>query len=174
MEVGWDYEKAIENRRKHKVSFAEAVTVFDDPLALTVPDPDHSVSEHRYVTMGESEGAAAGRLSHFPGRFDSAHKCPQADEAREAGLRRRKMRREYDFSKGERGKFYGKVTSVKITGGPPAESVGGPAPDELEEINLLFRRLWSKAEGQEGYKKSEWKKLERLLNKNNIPVRSSK
>ena len=85
------------------------------------------------------------------------------------------MRREYDFSKGERGKFYGKVTAVRVAeGGPSGKRDGGAAFDELEEINLLFHHLWSKAEGQEGYKKSEWKKLERLLNKNNVPVRSSK
>jgi hypothetical protein len=85
------------------------------------------------------------------------------------------MRREYDFSKGERGKFYGKVTAVRIVGGKASEkTVDGRAGNEIEEINLLFQRLWSKAEGQEGYKKSEWKKLERLLNKNNIPVQPSK
>jgi hypothetical protein len=85
------------------------------------------------------------------------------------------MRREYDFSKGERGKFYGKVTGVRIAGSEPSvESDIGGAKEEIEEINLLFQRLWSKAEGQEGYKKSEWKKLERLLNKHNIPVQSSK
>jgi hypothetical protein len=85
------------------------------------------------------------------------------------------MRREYDFSKGERGKFYGKITGVRIVGSKPSgKSIGSGETDELEEINLLFHRLWSKAEGQEGYKKSEWKKLERLLNRNNIPVQLSK
>ena len=64
MEVEWDYEKAVENRRKLKVTFAEAVTVFDDPLALTIPDPDHSVSERRFVTMGESERRRLLVVSH--------------------------------------------------------------------------------------------------------------
>jgi len=37
----WDPEKAAANLRKHKVSFAEAASVFLDPLALTFSDPDH-------------------------------------------------------------------------------------------------------------------------------------
>jgi hypothetical protein len=50
----WDDDKAILNLAKHGVAFEEAVTVFDDPLAATVPDPDHSVGEERWWTMGIS------------------------------------------------------------------------------------------------------------------------
>ena len=42
------------NRRKHRVSFEEAATVFGDPLSLTYPDPDHSAWEQRFVTVGTS------------------------------------------------------------------------------------------------------------------------
>ena len=42
------------NLRKHGVSFAEAGTVFGDDLAITVPDPDHSKDEERYITVGWS------------------------------------------------------------------------------------------------------------------------
>lgn len=80
------------------------------------------------------------------------------------------MRREYDFSKGERGKFYGRVAGVRVVDGNRPKRHEDEAGDDLEKINLLFHRLWSKAEGQEGYKKSEWTKLGKLLNKNNIPV----
>ena len=48
----WDSEKAAENKRKHGVSFDEASSVFLDPLALTFDDPDHSLSEHRFITIG--------------------------------------------------------------------------------------------------------------------------
>lgn len=51
----WDEEKAKANLRKHKVSFEEAETVFDDPLSVTIPDPDHSKSERRFLDIGESE-----------------------------------------------------------------------------------------------------------------------
>lgn len=50
----WDPEKADENERKHGVSFAEAATVFGDPLSVTVADPDHSVGEARFLTIGMS------------------------------------------------------------------------------------------------------------------------
>ncbi|HXI25628.1 MAG TPA: BrnT family toxin [Pyrinomonadaceae bacterium] len=51
----WDEEKAKVNLRKHKVSFDEAETVFDDPLSVTISDPDHSKSERRFLDIGESE-----------------------------------------------------------------------------------------------------------------------
>lgn len=46
----WDPQKATANLRKHKVDFADAVGVFQDPLALTVPDDRYE--EARFVTMG--------------------------------------------------------------------------------------------------------------------------
>ena len=55
----WDAEKSFENLAKHKVSFEDAASVFDDPLAITFPDPDHSVGEERVLTFGLSK---AGQL----------------------------------------------------------------------------------------------------------------
>jgi uncharacterized protein len=54
MEFEWDEEKSVVNRKKHGVSFHEAATVFGDPLAITFPDPDHSIGEHRFLTLGLS------------------------------------------------------------------------------------------------------------------------
>jgi len=50
----WDDRKARGNHRKHGVPFDEAVTVFGDPLSRTIDDPDHSVGEDRFVTVGFS------------------------------------------------------------------------------------------------------------------------
>ncbi|MCI0696972.1 BrnT family toxin [candidate division KSB1 bacterium] len=50
----WDENKAEENLRKHGVSFDEAETVFDDPLSITISDPDHSIGEERFIDIGES------------------------------------------------------------------------------------------------------------------------
>ena len=50
----WDPTKASSNLRKHGVGFPEASTVMGDPLATTFPDHDHSVTEHRFVTVGMS------------------------------------------------------------------------------------------------------------------------
>ena len=45
MQFEWDEAKAKINQHKHGVSFDEAVTVFNDTLALTFDDPDHSDGE---------------------------------------------------------------------------------------------------------------------------------
>lgn len=50
----WDPAKAVSNARKHRVSFEEAVSAFGDPLSITVPDPDHSLGEERFVLIGFS------------------------------------------------------------------------------------------------------------------------
>ena len=55
MEFEWDAEKAAANFAKHEVSFAEATTVFADPLYVDFYDPDHSIDEHRYIIIGESQ-----------------------------------------------------------------------------------------------------------------------
>jgi uncharacterized DUF497 family protein len=55
--VEWDNDKAAANERKHGVDFADAATVLEDELALTMPD-DH-LDEDRWVTMGMD---AMGRL----------------------------------------------------------------------------------------------------------------
>jgi uncharacterized DUF497 family protein len=50
----WDPEKAKRNLKKHGVAFEEAVTVFYEPLSATFDDPDHSVGEYRFITIGLS------------------------------------------------------------------------------------------------------------------------
>jgi uncharacterized DUF497 family protein len=50
----WDARKAAVNLKKHGVSFEDAATVFSDALALTYADPDHSVDEHREITIGHT------------------------------------------------------------------------------------------------------------------------
>lgn len=54
LRFSWDPDKAVANFRKHGVSFYEAVTAFADPFSITVPDVDHSVSELRFVLIGQS------------------------------------------------------------------------------------------------------------------------
>lgn len=59
MRFDWDKNKALLNLKKHRVSFSEAATVFDDPLFLAAKDDDHSETQRRFIIMGESN---AGRL----------------------------------------------------------------------------------------------------------------
>ena len=55
MEFEWDPAKALSNQKKHGISFEEATGVFDDNLSSTVLDPDHSVSEFRFLIFGLSK-----------------------------------------------------------------------------------------------------------------------
>ena len=54
MDFTWDPNKAESNKKKHKVSFDEAVTVFYDDNALVIEDIDHSKSEERFIILGRS------------------------------------------------------------------------------------------------------------------------
>ncbi len=54
VEFEWNPEKEQSNVEKHGVDFTEAATVFGDPLELTIADPDHSVGEFRFLSMGFS------------------------------------------------------------------------------------------------------------------------
>ena len=69
MDLGftWDPDKDAANIRKHGVSFAEAMTTFADLLSVTIPDPDHSVGEERFVTFGVSTNGrllVVGHIEH--------------------------------------------------------------------------------------------------------------
>ena len=53
----WDENKNTINKRKHKISFEEAQTVFYDAEALVIPDPEHSQDEERFIILGMSRQA---------------------------------------------------------------------------------------------------------------------
>jgi uncharacterized DUF497 family protein len=58
MHIEFDPNKAAENLRKHRVSFAHAEQALRDPAGLTVEDPD-AEGEPRFVTLGVD---ALGRI----------------------------------------------------------------------------------------------------------------
>ena len=58
MSYEWDPAKARANFAKHGVRFADAATVLEDDLALTMRDP-FSEDEERWITMGRD---GRGRL----------------------------------------------------------------------------------------------------------------
>ena len=64
MKIEWDPRKAKSNLKKHGVSFEEASTALSDPMATTGADPDHSITEDRYVTFGISEKGRLVVVSH--------------------------------------------------------------------------------------------------------------
>ena len=59
LDFEWDSAKAFANIEKHSVTFDEAASAFGDTLSLTVPDPEHSEGEYRYLLLGVS---GTGRL----------------------------------------------------------------------------------------------------------------
>lgn len=54
MEFEWDEAKASSNLKKHGVSFEEAQSVFENPLAVIFDDEAHSVEEQREIIIGHS------------------------------------------------------------------------------------------------------------------------
>jgi hypothetical protein len=58
IDFDWDPDKAASNAAKHRVTFEEAMTIFADPLSVSVLD-DHSSGDERWVTVGQ---APDGRL----------------------------------------------------------------------------------------------------------------
>jgi uncharacterized DUF497 family protein len=95
----YDPGKAAANLRKHGVSFADAEGALEDPLAVTVEDPD-AEGEKRPVTVGMGSAGELCWLSSTPSA------AMLAGSFRRGAQRRRNgdpMRAEYDFSKGKRG-----------------------------------------------------------------------
>lgn len=83
MNFEWDPAKARQNRRNHRVSFQEAATVFGDPLAVTYLDPDHSIMEDRFITVGMSSAGRVLIVAHMDRRENvriiSARKTTQRE-----------------------------------------------------------------------------------------------
>ncbi|OFV99181.1 MAG: hypothetical protein A3F68_00555 [Acidobacteria bacterium RIFCSPLOWO2_12_FULL_54_10] len=68
MEFEWNPKKAADNLRNHKVSFTEAASVFGDSLGATASDPDHSVEERRFITIGLSNRGRLLMVAHAESR----------------------------------------------------------------------------------------------------------
>ena len=83
MKFEWDPKKATANIGKHGVSFDEAASMFLDQLAVSGPDPDHSIGELRYITFGMSSLGRLLAVSHTyrPGgiRIISARRVTRAE-----------------------------------------------------------------------------------------------
>jgi uncharacterized DUF497 family protein len=146
----WDPDKATQNHRKHRVSFHEAATVFADPLAVTYHDPDHSLSEERFITVGISRNGRVLIVAHSDAARMSGLSVPARRRcARENSMKKRterrklndELRREYDLSKlkGVRGKYatrYRAGTNLVLL----SPDVAKYFPDE-QSVNIALRKL---------------------------------
>jgi len=88
MRLAFEYDprKAESNLKKHGVSFAEAMTVFEDRLAQTFPDDLHSEDELRWITIGVSSRQRLLFVSHleWEGRIRLIGARPADNAEREA------------------------------------------------------------------------------------------
>ena len=147
--VEWDPNKAASNLDKHGVSFEEASTVFFDPLALTIPDPEHSFDEDRFITMGLSASAQLLVVVHTtgpersgssaPGRRRRESEEPMSQDRDKARDDDDDVREEYDFSGGVRGKYaerFAKGSNVVVLD----EDVARVFPDSAS-VNAALREL---------------------------------
>lgn len=64
MIVEWDDRKAAVNARKHGVTFEEAASVLEHTLSMTFRDPDHSLDEARFLTIGLSSSGRILMVAH--------------------------------------------------------------------------------------------------------------
>ena len=64
LQFAWNERKAAANQRKHGVSFVEAATAFADPLSVTIPDPDHSEDEERFILIGQTRNVHIVVVAH--------------------------------------------------------------------------------------------------------------
>ncbi len=92
----WDAAKEAANLRKHRLGFETAELVFDDPLALAVPDPypfkdrwkTIGVVGNRFLTVVHTAPDDEARENVKPGRIISARKSTRTERmAYEEGIR---------------------------------------------------------------------------------------
>lgn len=77
----WDQNKNEINKKKHKISFEEARTVFYDPEALVIDDPEHSEQEDRFIILGLSKKANLLVVCHCYRESDSVIRIISARKA---------------------------------------------------------------------------------------------
>ena len=90
----WDPAKAASNRRKHKVSFELAATVFEDRLARSIRDEEHGAFEERWITIGVAQDGRTLVVSHTYVEDDGDVISVRIISARQATS---KERRHYEF-----------------------------------------------------------------------------
>ena len=90
MTFEWDARKATANFKKRRIAFAEAATVFLDPLAITFLDPGHSLDENREITIGYTMKRSLVFVSH----------CERGERVRITSARSATRRERNQYEKG--------------------------------------------------------------------------
>jgi uncharacterized DUF497 family protein len=132
---------------KHKVSFDEAATAFDDCFSVTKADPDHSIAENRFLTLGLSCRHRLVLVAHTddPGEISIiSARLPTRSErmptkTNESMKLKDTMRRQYDMTGGVRVKYAGRRKGDVVMV-PIAPDVAAAFPD-AEAVNEALRVL---------------------------------
>lgn len=82
IDFDWDPAKAASNAVKHGVAFAEAMTLFRDPLARSLFDNDHSAGEERWITLGLASTGNLLVVVHTWADIDADHAAVRIISAR--------------------------------------------------------------------------------------------
>lgn len=90
----WDPGKDRSNKQKHGLGFATAQFVFDDPLALSRPDPH--VDEERWQTVGRIGPVVVFVVHTWPEQIES-NEIGRIISARKATAQERRAYEEGDF-----------------------------------------------------------------------------
>jgi len=77
----WDEKKHSLNKRKHGLSFTEALTAFADENGLLIDDPDNSEDEDRLLLLGLSAKLRLLVVSHTYREPDSTIRIISARKA---------------------------------------------------------------------------------------------
>lgn len=91
LHISWDPVKARSNRNKHRVTFEQAATALNDPLAASVRDEDHSENEERWVTLGRTAGRMLIVVVHTYHEVSVDAANVRIISARRAGTRERRQ-----------------------------------------------------------------------------------
>ena len=117
----WNPNKAKKNKRKHKISFERATTIFRDPNAVSIADEEHSKDEDRWITMAIDNNGVLLVVSHTFTIIDKSTceiRIISARKAEKPEIHQYQigwtMKKQYDFSKGERGKFYNPTAQFNL------------------------------------------------------------
>ena len=122
----WDPQKAVENERKHGVSFDEVATTFGDPFGTVTDDPGQSLGEPRLLLLGYSQPTASLRscspsvVTAFVSSALGQRLVANAKIMKKASAQRPRrvdpddILPEYDFSKGRRNPYAARIAGGHI------------------------------------------------------------
>ena len=87
----WDPVKAKSNLKKHGISFQEAAEIFLDPLQVSIPDEEHSATEERWITLGNTRSNKLRLVVHTYLTYYDSEATVRIISARPASLHEQKQ-----------------------------------------------------------------------------------